>query len=617
MNRITNTVKDIAILTIAATAFFSGTVGCDKEPKEPVPSLPETEGADFFLADSCIEVPATGGNVKIVYILNNAADEYSIVPEYDADWLGGFDTEGQRSISFSIESNPDDTAREARVCLTYLAENDTISDILTVTQLGAVTVPEFEFDITGVTDHSISFSVIPEDKKMPYIVKLTEKSYIDAFGTDEQFIENELALFKAQAESQGMSMEEYLGMQLLTGNIDSVEVSGLEPETEYCIYAHGLDVEGNVLTGLYKNYVSTVATELVDISFEITADIYGTTVTIGIKPSDLEQKYMFDAFKTRSVPDGYTLEEFFQEYVDEQIAFYAQLGISAESIIAQISHTGNASSKAELEAETDYVCIAVSVNDIGTVNSAAGSEYFTTGEVLPSENIIEIDVTETKERSAAFTFMPSNDDPYIFIVDKAENWANLTNDKMAEKLLSVAGNNPDRFTGEHSDIAENLLPGTEYVIIAAGWVQGTITTEPFIEYFTTLTATVSDVTFRLLYDKYFDCDELAASHPEYSGLSGFVAVPAKAETAGNVSKYMYHMFRGNLMDSLEFTDDMAIDTLMHRNITDTPEIVFNAMYDIEYTFLGVAIDTNGNYGKVFRGKLSPVRDGVSPVEEFE
>lgn len=550
-----------------------------------MPSLPETEGADFFLADSCIEVPATGGNVKIVYILNNAADEYSIVPEYDADWLGGFDTEGQRSISFSIESNPDDTAREARVCLTYLAENDTISDILTVTQLGAVTVPEFEFDITGVTDHSISFSVIPEDKKMPYIVKLTEKSYIDAFGTDEQFIENELALFKAQAESQGMSMEEYLGMQLLTG--------------------------------LYKNYVSTVATELVDISFEITADIYGTTVTIGIKPSDLEQKYMFDAFKTKSVPDGYTLEEFFQEYVDEQIAFYAQLGISAENIIAQISHTGNASSKAELEAETDYVCIAVSVNDIETVNSAAGSEYFTTGKVLPSENIIEIDVTETKERSVAFTFMPSNDDPYIFIVDKAENWVNLTNDKMAEKLLSVAGNNPDRFTGEHSDIAENLLPGTEYVIIAAGWVQGTITTEPFIEYFTTLTATVSDVTFRLLYDKYFDCDELAASHPEYSGLSGFVAVPAKAETAGNVSKYMYHMFRGNLMDSLEFTDDMAIDTLMHRNITDTPEIVFNAMYDIEYTFLGVAIDTNGNYGKVFRGELSPVRDGVSPVEEFE
>lgn len=617
MNRITNTVKDIVVLTIAATAFFSGTVGCDKEPKEPVPSLPETEGADFFLADSCIEVPATGGNVKIVYILNNAADEYSIVPEYDADWLGGFDTEGQRSISFSIESNPDDTAREARVCLTYLAENDTISDILTVTQLGAVTVPEFEFDITGVTDHSISFSVIPEDKKMPYIVKLTEKSYIDAFGTDEQFIENELALFKAQAESQGMSMEEYLGMQLLTGNIDSVEVSGLEPETEYCIYAHGLDVEGNVLTGLYKNYVSTVATELVDISFEITADIYGTTVTIGIKPSDLEQKYMFDAFKTKSVPDGYTLEEFFQEYVDEQIAFYAQLGISAENIIAQISHTGNASSKAELEAETDYVCIAVSVNDIGTVNSAAGSEYFTTGKVLPLENIIEIDVTETKERSVAFTFMPSNDDPYIFIVDKAENWVNLTNDKMAEKLLSVAGNNPDRFTGEHSDIAENLLPGTEYVIIAAGWVQGTITTEPFIEYFTTLTATVSDVTFRLLYDKYFDCDELAASHPEYSGLSGFVAVSAKAETVGNVSKYMYHMFRGNLMDSLEFTDDMAIDTLMHRNITDTPEIVFNAMYDIEYTFLGVAIDTNGNYGKVFRGKLSPVRDGVSPVEEFE
>lgn len=489
-----------------------------------MPSLPETEGADFFLADSCIEVPATGGNVKIVYILNNAADEYSIVPEYDADWLGGFDTEGQRSISFSIESNPDDTAREARVCLTYLAENDTISDILTVTQLGAVTVPEFEFDITGVTDHSISFSVIPEDKKMPYIVKLTEKSYIDAFGTDEQFIENELALFKAQAELQGMSMEEYLGMQLLTGNIDSVEVSGLEPETEYCIYAHGLDVEGNVLTGLYKNYVSTVATELVDISFEITADIYGTTVTIGIKPSDLEQKYMFDAFKTKSVPDGYTLEEFFQKYVDEQIAFYAQLGISAENIIAQISHTGNASSKAELEAETDYVCIAVSVNDIGTVNSAAGSEYFTTGKVLPLENIIEIDVTETKERSVAFTFMPSNDDPYIFIVDKAENWVNLTNDKMAEKLLSVAG---------------------------------------------------------------------------------------------NVSKYMYHMFRGNLMDSLEFTDDMAIDTLMHRNITDTPEIVFNAMYDIEYTFLGVAIDTNGNYGKVFRGKLSPVRDGVSPVEEFE
>lgn len=604
---------------MAVAAFAAVVIGCGKIQEEqlPVPPDAEAEQAGFSLVDSCLEVPSSGGVVKIVYILSNAADEYTIEPEYEAEWISRFEIGGQRAISFSVEPNSGEASREAQVRFTYLAENDTVSDMLTVIQRGSEAVPEFEFDITRTTDYSITFSIVPEDKNMPYIAMLTEKSYMDSFESDERFMEDELGLFALQAESQGMSLEEYLGLRLLVGETEDIEVSGLEPQTEYCLYAHGMDVKGNILTGLYKKYVSTEATGLVDITFGISVDVHGTDVTLGIVPSDLEQKYMFDAFKTETVPDGYTLEEFFQEYIDGQIAFYTQFGLSIESVIAQISYVGNATSKAELDAVTDYVCIVTSINDIGTVNSAAASGYFTTGKVLPSDNVIDINVTEVRERSAAFTFMPSNDDPYVFIVDRAENWESLTEDEAVERLISAVGSAPDRFSGVHDDVAGNLLPETEYVIVAAGWVQGIVTTVPFMEYFTTEAASVSDVTFRLIYDAYFDCDELSHSYPEYAGLSGFVAVPAEVETTGDVSGYMYHLFRGDLTDMEEWPDNRAIDTLAQRNIPNTPETVFLATYDTEYTFLGVAVDSKGNYGEVFCGTFLPVRDGVSPAEEFD
>lgn len=609
--------KNLTIFMVTVAAYAMAVIGCEKSRSESIPPDVKTEQAVFFLPDSCLEVSASGGNVRIVYVLENAAEEYSIVPEYEAEWLDRFDFSSKNTISFAVDQNSDDISREAQVYFVYFSEKDTVSDVLTITQRGIESIPEFEFDIVRKTDCSISFSVVSRDKNMPYIAMLTERAYMDSFSTDEQFIEDELMIFNMLASSQGLSLEEFLGLRLLTGDTDSINVSGLEPETEYCLYAHGMDVKGNALTDLHKYYASTETTELLGITFEISTDVHGTDVTLGIRPSDPEQMYIFDAFKTETVPDGYALEEFFQEYIDGQIAFYTQFGLSAESAVSQISHTGNATSKAELEAVTDYICIVTSVNKMGIVNSLASSSVFTTGEVMPSDNVIEIKVTDVGERSAAFTLLPSNEDSYIFIVDKAENWKNLTLDEISENLRSVAGISPDRFTGVHDGIADVLLPETEYVIIAAGWVQGVITTVPFMKYFITKEAPVSDVTFRLLYDKYFDCDELSSYYPGYSGLSGFVAVPAEVETTGDVSSYIYHLFRGDLMDQAEWPDNRAIDTLLHVNIPDAPETVFFATYDVEYTFLGVAIDTKGNYGKVFRGRFLPVRDGVSPVEEFD
>ena len=79
-----------------------------------------------------------------------------------------------------------------------------------------------------------------------------------------------------------------------------------------------------------------------------------------------------------------------------------------------------------LDAETDYVALACSVNPEGLINSEISSEEFTTGEVDPSDNIITLQISDINVNSAYLKSTVTNDDQYVIVLDKAEAWKGLS-----------------------------------------------------------------------------------------------------------------------------------------------------------------------------------------------
>lgn len=39
-------------------------------------------------------------------------------------------------------------------------------------------------------------------------------------------------------------------------------------------------------------------------------------------------------------------------------------------------------------------------------------------------------------------------------------------------------------------------------------------------------------------------------------------------------------------------------------------------WDKEYILIGIAVDADGNYGPSYRQRFTPVKDGVSPIEDI-
>jgi hypothetical protein len=162
----------------------------------------------------------------------------------------------------------------------------------------------------------------------------------------------------------------------------------------------------------------------------------------------------------------------------------------------------------------------------------------------------------------------------------------------------------------------NLKPSTEYSILAVGIYEetGEFAMEPVIYNFKTKDAKVSDATIEVKYDQYFDGTEIAEKYSEYSSAKGFAVVPVYAQLGNGGESFLMNIYEGNYLDSDKYGDEYIISVLKDDGYNQN--FLSLCRYDLEYTLLGVAMDAEGGYGKVFRKTCTFSKDGVSPIDEF-
>ncbi len=339
----------------------------------------------------------------------------------------------------------------------------------------------FVFTINEVTSASVKFDVDVKDDDMRYTIMSVEKDYADQFQDDEALFQDDMEYFielwDSGYEYLGDVIEDYTTVGDCTGLI----IEGLDPETEYVLYAYGLELDGKRTTAIHREYITTKAVEKIDVSFEIDALVEGCIIDVSITPGGNDFYYYFDAIEKESVDIdfGGSIQAAAKYYIDYNVQMGTYYGMTTEEVILEIASQGPDQYIFECRSNTEYVIFAMAVSLDGKVISDVASESVVTGEVIPSDNVITLNVDVTTATSVTVSTTTTNEDPYFLGVEPAYKFEGMSDDEIIETILYEYGEYIEWST-EYGNVYQleltDLEPGTEYLLMAFGVQAGNATT---------------------------------------------------------------------------------------------------------------------------------------------
>lgn len=336
---------------------------------------------------------------------------------------------------------------------------------------------DFLLEVSDITSTSCHFSVKPSDKEMSYVVMLVEKSEFDAFENEYAYQDNDLEWFNSKALEEGKSLKEWLEGFLHKGDFEADE-AGLMPESEYYLYAYGLNYEGYFTTGVTKVGFSTPEIVRKEMSFEIAVtDIGMTQAKVSVKASEKDGMFFMNVFSMQQYQEWGGDQTAFANHAAALVDYYATMGRTLEEIVTNLSSVGEGAMVFDgLTADTEYMAYAVGIDENFFLNTAPAIVKFTTSQAVQSENTFTIDITGATFCSVQGTVTPSNEDPFVCAIqpktqlDLYGSDEEIMYDLVAtyEKWGALAD---VLYTGETVDLEKisSLSPETEYAVICFGW----------------------------------------------------------------------------------------------------------------------------------------------------
>ena len=321
-----------------------------------------------------VSVPAEGGEAQVTYTLENPVK--GILPEATSDqtWVHDF-AAAEGVLSFRTDANPGTEAREARVEVSY--DGKVRGSFLVKQDFTPVPAEGFGIEIREKTCTGVTYDIYPADKEMTWIDMVQSKRDLETYYTsDEEIFQDDLALLKVQAQTYGLSLEEYLKQTLKKGDRKNISLDGLAAGIEYVVYVYGLNASGERLTEIFKKEFTTPEPEKNDMTFEITfSQVEDIFYLMSVKPSDDERSYYFNLVEEELLTEmGMTVEEFVNQSMAEQIAFGTANGMTKEEVLEQLCSNGPDSYEYEIYPGVPFLGFACSINDDGVVDSEVATE---------------------------------------------------------------------------------------------------------------------------------------------------------------------------------------------------------------------------------------------------
>lgn len=566
--------------------------------------------AALVLGTQTIEAAASGGEYSFTYSIGDTSGGQDISVQSPQEWINGFDTSSAGVVKFNVDANTDARSREGSIEVEYAAGGD----VLTVQVIQSGNDGAFEI-VCSSTSSSIVYRILPADKGMTYMYSMMDKATFESYADKMDICNEEIAELKEKAEMFGRPLEEYLRGILQIGDSPVVTEDLMLPESEFYVYAYGLDADGTVTVPPVSTAVSTKTLDKTDAGFDIRNEQDGNIVTVVVEPVDDSQTYIRGTVLKSEFTDT-----FFQDIQNEifsQVRTDRNRGMSDSDILAGMSCKGKTSEVLKLETEMDYVSYAVAIDGSFLLVSDPVTVDFRTSAVEVSDNKIVINVSQLHGHFVMYEVTTTNSDNYVLFVKKYSAWQGMSDEDIIESLTLGKDLTSQIRSGNTAGFARELEEETSYAFVAFGYNNKKVTTGLTKCVFTTPKAQTSpDGRISLSYDKYFDGAELSAMYPgQFTSAEGKAVLPVQPLTEGYLIHYYYQAYEGDLTDTSALSDDAAIEQLRSNGVADAASD-FVLEYGKTYTLVAFGVDFYEDCTPVYRQTVVLDKAGASPAEEY-
>ena len=479
--------------------------------------------------------------------------------------------------------------------------------------------PDFTFGFKDVTSSGATVEVTPLDNSAYYTWDLMttanfDKQYEDNDALIDEHVSylwTQLEKYQEEVDANGTLID------LLNIGFDSQRINGLEPGTEYTVFAFSIDSDGTPARNAVVTSFTTKTFEVADkCTFDINADeISQLSFSFTVTPSDNATKYYV------GLADGEDLKQ----STPEDIALgMIRLGNTAEidwsntDLLISGKHTLDTYKDLginDLEPDTEYSILVFGVSALGERTTAVAHKEITTAKVPVSSMTFDINVVETYADGALIKITPSvKDEDYMAGCIQRAEYENYkkedgTYDDAAFMEYLITNGNLTLYDGDQElDKKGHLLAEKKYICFAFGY-QGGATTGLFIKDFETKVheatgeaaaeITKITVTSPSTLNDYADGDICAYISPNEKAEHWYAAI-----------------FRAKDGVAIDYFDEPMTDSEIIGGLTGTTDnldlrTVSRAVkFGNEYIVYALAKDADGNVGKITKQVIIPTADMV-------
>ncbi len=463
----------------AALSLLFTFVSCEEEPQK---IEPEVKTPEIRVGEASVSLDSDGAAVNVAYVIENEIEGEKISVSCAEEWLD-VNTEKARIITFSAMTNETGAVREAEVVVSYKDAEDVVIEVSQDFFINPLKIA-----LSGVTATGVTFSVTTSEPDLTWIPMVTYKEGFEYWDTPDELFESDIEYFKYLADINDQTLQEFLETMVARGSMEDVYLDGLQPSTDYVLYAYGVTTDGRRTTDIVSEAFRTEDPYEGDITFEFEVKEEDYVLEYSITPSHTGVPYYYgivtqlqlDQWKAKYGNDIRTAIQ--KGEIDPSIEELVKYGmISGPSGYFDVFGESDVVDWGyyEATADTKYVLFAARWNEDCILTGPVSTYEHTTAPVASSENQITLEISNVTQSSADATATVTNDDPYVIIPVRTSEVEGLTDDEVFAYL--VAGYDyimsEYTFTGNKSRTYSRMRPDNDYTFFAFGYKAGTMTTD--------------------------------------------------------------------------------------------------------------------------------------------
>lgn len=588
-------------------------VSLSQKAKEVAPG----EKPVINLSTNSMEASAEGVALTVNYTVTNSVEGAELTVTTEAEWIEVMVVREDNFV-FSVDANEAEERREATLKVSYPGADDVQ---LKVSQGVKEDNPDsdapFAITVLSTTELSFTYSVVPKDKEMEYIVlyDTAENFEKNNVVTGEDILAFDMKTFESEAKVFETTVEQLVkDYYIVKGDMPEVEVIGIPPGDGFVIYAYGVKIEGGkpvATTEVVTKRGNTIeAPAPTEVAVELDVMLDRCNATVMCDPGTYTGRYCMFVEEVASNADGTTpsaedIAATASEVWYNSLCSYQRYGFATNVILADLTVSGEHHATYPLDADTEYYVAVIPVAETGLIYGVPTVKTFKTPVIEDSVNDIKLDVYDVSSRTATVSVTTTNSDPYVLTLLATKGTENMSDQEIMDFFIDYSMNvfkDVQTISGNFSYEWTGLDPNTEYMVIAFGYEGGTITTDLIRKDFTTLEEKDGAIDISVKIIGHFDTKEVAELNSQYKDFTNYDTFFAFEIITNPHIDMVYRM--AIKADQLANMSDEAIKEYLLKGRNPQPyKGVSYSSYGYDYMVVAVAVGDDGSISELAKSEI--------------